>query len=78
MMKKLFAINLCLSILLFGCSNSNSNENFFTISGELKNTESAILYKLGLSQMTPIDTSLVENGLFNIKATYNKPNFYRY
>jgi len=74
MMKKLFAINLCLSILLFGCSNSN--ENFFTISGELKNTESAILYKLGLSQMTPIDTSLVENGLFNIKATYNKPNFY--
>ena len=75
MMKKLFAINLCLSILLFGCSNSN--ENFFTISGELKNTESAILYKLGLSQMTPIDTSLVENGLFNIKATYNKPNFYR-
>lgn len=76
-MKKLFTINLCLSILLFSCRNNNSNENLFTISGELKNTESVILYKLGLSQMTPVDTSLVENGLFNIKATYNKANFYR-
>jgi len=77
MMKKIFTINLCLSILFFSCSNNNSNENFFTISGELKNTESVILYKLGLSQMTAVDTSIVENGLFNIKATYNKPDFYR-
>ncbi len=75
-MKKIYLI--IISTLIIGCvNNKEETKNMFFISGELQNTETAILYKLSTNKIVPIDTAIVKNGKFNLSGHYNQPDFYR-
>jgi peroxiredoxin len=67
---------MLLGAILIGCSNQTPDG--FVVKGKIKNADNKKIYlsKLAIHNMLDVDSTIVKKGKFELKGTYDEPNFY--